>query len=91
VLHDDQAVFGKRRQGVPDDAGADALPRTQLGDRRQLVTRGEDAGPDGLGENPGDLLPGRAAITWIDHQGRNVAVLSEGPAGAGQVAAALQP
>ena len=42
VPHDDQAVRGERLQGVPHDAGADALQGTHLGDRRQLVARGED-------------------------------------------------
>ena len=60
VPHDDQAVCGERLQGMPDDAGADALQGTHLGDRRQLVARGEDAGPDGLGQRRRDLLPGRA-------------------------------
>ena len=48
VPRDDQAVRGERRQGVPYDAGADRLQGAQLGDRRQLVARREDAGPDSL-------------------------------------------
>lgn len=91
MLHDDQALFGEHRQSVPNDARADALEDTHLGDRRQFVTRGQAAGSDCLRENSGDLLPGRAAITWIAHQGRDVAVLGERPSDAGQGAAALQP
>ena len=53
--------------------------------------RGEAAGLNGLGEHIGDLLRGRAAVASPDRQDRDVAVLGERPAGASQVAAALQP
>jgi hypothetical protein len=91
VPHQDQAVGGQRFESCPDDTGADALRGAQPGDRWQLITGGEAAGLDGLGEHIGDLLRGRAAVASFDHQGRDVAVLDERPAGAGQVAAALQP
>ena len=87
VLDDDQVVRGELLEGVPDDAAADALEGAYLGDRRQLVARGQA----GRGENLRDLQLGRAAISWVDHQGRDVAVLGEGPPGTGQVATALQP
>jgi hypothetical protein len=91
VPHDDQAICAEGLESVPDDAGADALQGAQLGDRGQLVAEGEAAGPDRLREHLGDLLRGRAAVPRLDHQGRDVAVLGERPAGAGQVAAARQP
>jgi hypothetical protein len=47
VSDDDQAVRGERLQGVPDDAGPDAPQSIQLGDRRQLVARGENLSPRG--------------------------------------------
>ena len=90
VPHDDQAVRGERLQGVPDDAGPDALQGAHLGDRRQLVARGEDPGPDGIGQRCRDLLPGRAGVAWVDRQHRDIAVLDERLARAGQVAAALE-
>jgi len=37
------------------------------------------------------LLPGRAGITRIDHEDRDVAVLGKRAAGTGQVTAALEP
>ncbi len=91
VPHQDQAVGGQRFESCPDDAGTDALRGAQFDDRWQLITGGEVAGLDGLGEHIGDLLGGRAAVASFKHQGRDVAVLGERPAGAGQVTAALQP
>jgi hypothetical protein len=91
VPHQDQAVGGQRFESCPDDAGTDALRGTQFGDRWQLITGDEAAGLDGLGERIRDLLGGRAAVASFNRQGRDVAVLNERPAGAGQVAAALQP
>jgi hypothetical protein len=91
VPHQDQAVGGQRFESCPDDAGTDALRGAQFGDRWQLITGGEAAGLDGLGEHIGDLLGGRAAVASFNHQGWDVAVLDERPSGAGQVAAALQP
>lgn len=44
VPRDDQAIRRERLEGVPDDPGPDALQGAQLGDRRQLVGRGEEAG-----------------------------------------------
>jgi hypothetical protein len=61
----DQAVRGERLQGVPDDAGPDALQGGQLGDRGQLVALGEEPGPDRLGQRRGDLLPGRAGLRGL--------------------------
>ena len=90
VPQDDQAVCGERLQGVPDDAGPDALQGAQLGDRWQFVARGEGPGPNGLGQRRGDLLPGRARVARVDRQHRDVAMLDEWPAGAGHVAAALE-
>ena len=91
AAEDNQAVRGKRLKGVPHDAGPDALQVAQLGDRRQLVARSQAAGLNSRGKHLGDLLPGRAAAARIDHQDRDVAVLGERPAGAGQVAADLEP
>src|ERR1700693_1601378 len=80
---DDQAVRGERLQGVPDDAGPDALQNAHLGDRRQLLARDEDPGPDGLGQRRGDLLPSWARVARVDRQHRDVAVLDEWLARAG--------
>ncbi len=91
AAEDNQAVRGKRLKGVPHDAGPDALQVAQLGDGRQLVARSQAAGLNSRGKHLGDLLPGRAAAARIDHQDRDVAVLGERPAGAGQVAADLEP
>ena len=91
VPHQDQSVRSEDLESCPDDAGADALRGAQFGDRRQHVARGEAAGLDGVGEHIGDLLRGRTAVAGPDHQIRNVAMLDERPAGARQVAAALQP
>ena len=91
VPHEDQAVGGQRFESCPDDAGSDALRGAQFGDRWQLIAGARR--PDWMASASiiGDLLRGRAAVAGVDHQRRDVAVLGERPAGAGQVAAALQP
>ena len=66
------------------------LQDAQLSDRRQFVARGEDPRLNSLCERLSDLQPGWARVARVDNQDRHVAVLGERPAGAGQVAAALQ-
>ena len=91
AAEDNQAIRGKRLQGMPHDAGPDALQGAQLGDQWHLVAGGQAPGLYGRCKHLGDLLPGRTAVARIDHQDRDVAVLGERPAGAGQFAVPLQP
>ena len=71
--------FGARVvAGSSSDDGGAAVP-------------GQEPGPDGLLQCPADLPPGWPGVARVDRQGRDVAVLGERPARAGQITAALQP
>jgi hypothetical protein len=66
------------------------LQRLQVGDGREFVTGGQLAGLDGLAELLGYLAPAGPGVGGVDDEDRDVAVLGERVAGAGQVPAALE-
>ena len=83
VSHDDQAVRGERLQGVPDDAGADALQRIHLGDRRQFVAWDED--PSRIASVSVAVTCAHAGGARVNRQHRDITVLDKWLAHAGQV------
>jgi hypothetical protein len=85
-----QPLLGEHGQGVAG-AGGRHVTFAHLAHGRQPFSHPEPSRSDHLGERVGDLPVGGTRISRVDCENRHIAVLDEGPASAGKIAAPAEP